>query len=123
MQALIAAEGPYDERCNSLIVNRIALWDVLAASVRPGSMDADIRTETASGNDFAAFFAAHPNLELICFNGQKAAQLYKRLIGPGVMDSYFDFEILPSTSPAYAAMRYEQKLAHWSAVLASVLKL
>jgi hypoxanthine-DNA glycosylase len=123
MQALIGAEGSYEERCNSLILSGIALWDVLEASVRPGSMDSDIRTETASGNNFAAFFAVHPKLELVCFNGQKAAQLYKRLIGPGAMDGYLDFETLPSTSPAYAAMRYEQKLARWSAVLGSTLAL
>lgn len=123
MQALVGAEGSYEARCNSLVANGIALWDVLEASVRPGSMDADIRTETASGNDFAAFFVTHPKLELVCFNGQKSAQLYRRLIGPGATDSYLDFETLPSTSPAYAAMRYEQKLARWSSVLGSALAL
>jgi hypoxanthine-DNA glycosylase len=123
MQALIGAEGSYDQRCTNLIVNGIALWDVLEASVRPGSMDADIKTETASGNDFVAFFAAHPKLELVCFNGQKAAQLYKRLIGPDVTDNVLRFETLPSTSPAYAAMRYEQKLARWVTALSAALKL
>jgi double-stranded uracil-DNA glycosylase len=113
MQALIAAEGSYEQRCTILLKNRIALWDVLKESVRPGSMDADIKTETAACNNFVEFFSTHSKLELVCFNGQKAAQLFRSIVDVGADTVPIRFETLPSTSPAYAAMRYEQKLALW----------
>ena len=47
MQELTGAEGPYQKRCDALVGYGIALWDVLAESVRPGSMDVDIQLESA----------------------------------------------------------------------------
>ena len=121
MQALVGATGSYEQRCKALIDSRIALWDVLEESIRPGSMDADIKTETAACNDFDEFFAAHPELRLVCFNGQKAAQLFQKLVIRDAEVVALRFEIMPSTSPAYAAMRYEQKLALWRRAIAGVI--
>jgi TDG/mug DNA glycosylase family protein len=75
-------------------------------------MDADIRLESATPNDFRGFFAAHPDIERIGFNGQKAAQLFGRLV-----QNVPDIEriVLPSTSPAYASMRIGEKLRRWRA--------
>jgi G:T/U-mismatch repair DNA glycosylase len=69
-------------------------------------------------NDFAMFFRTHPQIGLICFNGRKAADLYRRFVLPGLTGSLqaIRCEALPSTSPAYAAIRFEQKLARWSIV-------
>ena len=115
MGELAGATGSYEERCNALIRRRIAVWDVLAASVRPGSMDADIDTASAQVNDFETFFEAHPDIGRICFNGRKAAQMFEQfaadLAGPR------ELLTLPSTSPAYAAMRFDDKLRHWRAGL------
>lgn len=111
MGELAGATGSYEERCAALIRHRIAVWDVLAASVRPGSMDADIDTGSAQVNDFESFFKTHPDIDRICFNGRKAAEMFERfageLAGPRELIS------LPSTSPAYAAMRFDTKLACW----------
>ena len=118
MRDLVGAEGTYEQRCAELVKHGIALWDVLAESLRPGSMDADIKLDSAKANDFSSFFLRHPNIERLCFNGQKAAQMYSRFVddaGSGLQQ-----DTLPSTSPAYAAMAYPQKLARWrSAVEAS----
>ena len=62
----------YTKRARTLQQNGIAVWDVLLSSIRPGSMDAAIDLSTARPNDFPAFFDAHPDIELICFNGKKA---------------------------------------------------
>lgn len=112
-------ELPYTERTQRLVRNGIALWDVCAAAQRPGSLDASIVHASVVPNDLAAFLAAHPRIDLIGFNGGKAAELYRRLILPGVPAPLGAIrrETLPSTSPAHAAMRFEDKLARWAAVL------
>jgi hypoxanthine-DNA glycosylase len=111
MGELAGAAGSYEERCTALIRHRIAVWDVLAASVRPGSMDADIDTESSQVNDFETFFKAHPDIGRICFNGRKAAQMFKQLAGE--MAGPRELILLPSTSPAFAAMSFDDKLARW----------
>src|SRR5210317_787238 len=78
MRKLYGIEGAYEKRCGQLKANGIALWDVLHSSIRPGSMDADIKTSTAAVNDFAAFFSAHPEIRTVAFNGKKAEQLFTR---------------------------------------------
>jgi hypoxanthine-DNA glycosylase len=111
-------ELPYDERARRLVAQGIALWDVCAAAQRPGSLDASIVHSSVVPNDFAAFIGSHPRLHLICFNGAKAADLYRRLVLPTLPAAPrpVGYETLPSTSPAHASMRFEEKLARWSTV-------
>jgi len=111
-------ESPYPERTRRLIECRIAVWDVCAVAERPGSLDAAIVDSSVVPNDFCAFFKAHPNVGLIGFNGAKAADLYRRLVFPGLPDRLGAIrrEVLPSTSPANAAMPFEDKLVRWSAI-------
>lgn len=126
MRELIAA-GPelgYEQRLARLKQQGVALWDVLAAGQRPGSLDSAIVKATAVTNDFAGFFARHgATVRLVCFNGKTAADLYARRIAPALKPDYASLPTatLPSTSPAYAAMRFEAKLAHWSTAISEVL--
>ena len=117
MGEIVNAQGSYPERCNTLMDAGIALWDVLASSVRPGSMDSDIQNGTAIANDFSGFLTAHNGVELVCFNGKKAAQMFARMVQPGLDDKKLRFASLPSTSPAYASMSYVDKLAKWRSVI------
>jgi hypoxanthine-DNA glycosylase len=112
-------ELPYEERAQRLVRNGIALWDVCAAAQRPGSLDAAIVHSSVVPNDLAAFIESHPDVGLICFNGGKAADLYRRLVLPGLPAKLraIHYEMLPSTSPAHAAMPFEEKLTRWAAVL------
>ncbi len=116
MQDIYGIRGHYVDRCRALVNERIALWDVLQASVRPGSLDADIDLATALANDFEAFTQFHTDLEVIVFNGKKAESLFRRLVLPERLRS-LRMLALPSTSPAYAAMPYERKLSAWRAAL------
>jgi len=117
MGEIANAQGSYRERCDALMDTGIALWDVLASSVRPGSMDADIQSETAIANDFSGFLLDHEALEMICFNGQKAEQMFTRMVQPGLDNDRLNFASLPSTSPAYASMNYVDKLAKWRSII------
>lgn len=111
-------ERPYAERAQRLVRNGIALWDVCAAAQRPGSLDAAIVHSSVVPNELAAFIESHPDVELICFNGGKAADLYRRLVLPGMPPARraIRCETLPSTSPAHASMSFEDKLARWTVV-------
>lgn len=108
----------YALRIRALQDARIALWDVLQSCERPGSLDASIVRATEVGNDFAAFFAAHPAITQVFFNGAAAAAAFKRHHPSLLRHSKLRFQPLPSTSPAHAAMRFEQKLALWRDALA-----
>ncbi|CAB3726535.1 hypothetical protein LMG3458_04450 [Achromobacter deleyi] len=108
----------YPERLAALQRARIALWDVLQACERPGSLDAAIRPDTLVANDFAVFLAEHPHVVRICFNGGKAAALYRRHVLPGLdAGRSLQYVDLPSTSPAHAAARFDEKLAAWRQAL------
>ncbi len=112
MNEIFGISGEYAVRCQALCEHKVAVWDVLQASVRPGSLDADIQLATASANDFAAFFNEFSLLELIVFNGKKAEQLFRQFV-PANVGSTIRRLGLPSTSPAHAAMSFSQKLRRW----------
>ena len=118
MRELFGIEGDYATRCTQLSANGIALWDVLHSSIRPGSMDADIQMGSAAVNDFAAFFAAHPGIRTVAFNGKKAEQLFTRFVEPDLRIVDVRRVALPSTSPAYASMPFSGKLKRWRDALA-----
>jgi TDG/mug DNA glycosylase family protein len=116
-------ELPYAQRTERLVEADVAVWDVLAASIRPGSMDADIDIATARANDFESFFRAHPQIRLVCFNGRKAEALFRRMVVPRLETRFnsLQYETLPSTSPAYAAIGFEDKVKRWQAILRDIL--
>ena len=122
MGALVGA-GPelaYAERLARLKSASLGLWDVLAAARRDGSLDASIIRETATVNDFASLFERHPRIERVCFNGRTAEELFRRRVLPSLSPARLAsvaLHLLPSTSPAHAGMRFEDKLERWSVVL------
>jgi TDG/mug DNA glycosylase family protein len=112
-------ELTYEQRTVRLVEAGVAIWDVLAASVRPGSLDAAIDMATARPNDFVTFLASNPHIGLVCFNGQKAASIYRRMVVPELETRFnaLRYETLPSTSPAFAGMSFEAKLERWAVIL------
>ncbi len=90
-----APSDEYGARRSLLLEHGIALWDVLKACEREGSLDASIRA--AEVNDFDGFFIAHPALTRVLLNGTHAATVFRRHArakeGLTVIS-------LPSTSPA-----------------------
>ncbi len=114
----IADAGPeldYPTRLTRLQSARIALWDVLKSCRRNGSLDAAIRPESMQTNDFSGLLSAYPNIQRIAFNGKKAETVFRRHALPLLDDRLRSIDLigLPSTSPAHAAMTFEQKLDAW----------
>jgi len=110
------ADG-YARRTSALVRRKVALWDVLAACVREGSLDSRIESGSIVPNDFAAFFATHSRIGQIFFNGAKAENLYRRHVLPGLSGvEGREYVRLPSTSPAHAGMPFAAKAQAWRGV-------
>jgi TDG/mug DNA glycosylase family protein len=109
----------YSDRCNTLILHGLSLWDVLKSSVRPGSLDSAIELASARENDFREFLTRHKEIKLIGFNGKKSRQLFDQLVLKSwSLPRAVELVNLPSSSPANAAMSFEKKLECWSVVAA-----
>ena len=113
---------PYNARVKKLGSAGVAVWDVLASCVRPGSLDSAIEMRTAEVNDIAALLDARRSINSVFFNGRKAQQIFRnrlyrhiKLVRPEL-----SYHVLPSTSPAMATLDFAAKLAEWRAVRAAV---
>lgn len=99
----------YDARLATLLEHGIGLWDSIGTATRRGSLDTAIRDVRA--NPLAQLAATLPALRAIAFNGAKSAMIGEgQLAGAG----HFALIRLPSSSPAYAALSFEAKLAQWT---------
>lgn len=108
---------PYHERVAAVQSAGIAIWDVLKACAREGSLDAAIDAASAVPNDFAPFLAEHPGIRRICFNGATAQALYMKHVRPRLAtDLKVEYLRLPSTSPANASLSFSEKARAWQAI-------
>lgn len=107
----------YPGKTRALRDAHIALWDVMKSCYRPGSLDAAIDKQSIVVNDFNAFFADHPRITRVFFNGATAEQAFRRRVLPHLSPHNLYFQRLPSTSPAHAAMSLQQKLDCWRKIL------
>jgi hypoxanthine-DNA glycosylase len=117
------AAGPeldYTERSCKLAEAGVAVWDVLASCVRPGSLDSAIVAGSEEINDVAGLLLRFPQIQHIFFNGRKAEQLFRKKILPQLLaQQRFDNVsciCLPSTSPALAGLDFAGKLQQWQVI-------
>ena len=104
----------YFEKVDLALKNKIAIWDVIESCHRPGSLDSKIDQTTVTPNRFPELFDKCPSLKLIAFNGQAADKLFSKFIDEQVWKG--GKVVLPSTSPANAAMTKETKLIQWTKI-------
>ena len=106
----------YAQRIELLQRHCGALWDVIGFCQREGSLDSRIEADSILPNPIPELIAELPHLNAIACNGGKAFSLFKKHHLKLITQLRPDIEVLslPSTSPAYAAMSFEKKLAAWS---------
>ncbi len=96
----------------------IALWDVLHAAERSGSLDSAIVDESAVPNDIAGLLRDNPGIGRVLFNGAKAESLFNKHIATTLpLDRRIECARLPSTSPAHAGLSFDAKLSAWATAL------
>ena len=112
-------EIPYQKRIVALQNAGIALWDVLQVCDRDGSLDGNILKESEIANDLSGLLSDFPTIRVVGFNGGKAWLTFRRLIlptlGSGITE-HLALYPLPSTSPANARMKFEDKLNLWRVI-------
>jgi double-stranded uracil-DNA glycosylase len=112
----------YSKRCELLLGNAIAVWDVIGSCIRPSSLDANIDEQSININNFQHLFARYPAITHILFNGSKAEQTFVRYVQPKLVRTartLLYMQRLPSTSPANASYSLTAKLMTWSKALQS----
>ncbi|MGB5224457.1 MAG: DNA-deoxyinosine glycosylase [Arenicellales bacterium] len=121
MEELLAIDNSeeYAKRCSMLSSEKIALWDVLKSCKRTGSLDSRIETNSEQANDFDRLFTVYDSIRAVFFNGGTAERLYKKHILRSEFMQKKDllYYRLPSTSPAYASMTFDEKLGQWRRML------
>jgi len=108
----------YEQRLELVKKKNIAIWDVLKACRRGGSLDSAIESESIVANDFEIFLGQYQNIKCIFFNGSKAEQEFNKRVLPLISESHkeLNYQRLPSTSPAHAAITRQEKLRQWMMV-------
>ncbi len=118
----VPEHADYAQRCVALQAAGVAVWDVLQACSRDGSLDSAIEVSSMVVNDLVALWQACPQLACIAFNGGTAAQVFERHAAAGLAAAeprrwaHMRLLRLPSTSPAHAALSFDQKLLAWQAL-------
>jgi hypoxanthine-DNA glycosylase len=97
----------YTLRCEFILSKNLALWDVCASAERIGAADSKLKNIAA--NDIAGLLDDYPNIRRIILNGRKAESEYRKRFGSLPIPALY----APSTSPALAALSFDEKLAAW----------
>jgi len=116
-------EWDYEKRCQTLTEHHVAVWDVLKACDRQGSLDSNIDDASIEANNFSDFFKHHPLITHLFFNGAKAEQTYHRHVQKHIESQWQSITStrLASTSPAHAAVTLDKKIIQWQKVIATTL--
>ncbi len=101
------AASPYEQRLDRLLQARIGLWDSVGSATREGSLDGNIRLQSA--NALRELAGGLPELRAIGFNGGTSARIGMKQLGE---DPPWALLPLPSSSPAYT-LPFERKREAW----------
>jgi TDG/mug DNA glycosylase family protein len=112
-----AAFESYEQKCDFLKRNQVALWDSIHQCRRKGSLDSAIREEEP--NDIPGLLDTYPGIRLVAFNGSKSCDVFRKSFGFHQLEERGITHLrLPSTSPTPS--RYPKTLAEkidaWSVI-------
>ncbi len=115
----VAPAQPYPLRLDALRRHGVALWDVLAACERIGSLDSRIDRASEMPNAIGALLESFDQPCAVLLNGGKAQASFQRFLQAEIQTRWPRLSILvmPSTSPAHAALSTLDKQAVWSRML------
>lgn len=114
----IDLDGSYQSRVRQISQLPLILWDTLKACHREGSLDSKILKQQIEANDIAGLLGQYSGLRAIAFNGAASEKYFNQLEKHRLPANYqLELIKLPSTSPANAAMNFDQKLSAWKQIL------
>ena len=98
------------QKASLILDNGLALWDVIASCEITGSSDSSIRHVIP--NNIGAIIN-ESNIERIFVNGKTAEKYYKKYLEKAVG---IKATVLPSTSPANAAVSLQELIEKWRVI-------
>ncbi|ASN06666.1 DNA-deoxyinosine glycosylase [Virgibacillus necropolis] len=106
----------YQDKTKFVKQNHLALWDVIGACYRKGSLDSNITEEEP--NDIPGLLKIHPTIRLIACNGTKSFQTLRKNVGKDELN-HVDVIKLPSTSPIPGryTKTFAGKVEEWKQIL------
>lgn len=114
----IDIDGGYQKRIEQVNRMPVVLWDTIKACHRDGSLDSNIQKHQIEANDIPALLDKYSCIKLIAFNGATSEKYFNQLVKPKLSENQIiDLVRFPSTSPANAGMKFEEKLSHWRRLL------
>lgn len=102
-----------DQKIWLLKESQLGVWDMLKSCRRENSLDSSLEDEEV--NDIAGLLEKYPHIRKVAFTGRKSEALFRTHFGHLEVETCY----LPSPSPAYAAMTFEQKVAKYRETLGS----
>jgi len=91
----------------------IAIWDCAKSLKRDTENSSDTNLKDIEANDFKQLFLDYPGIDTILFTGKKAEAIFNK----SYKELHVKKALLPSPSPAYAAMSFEKKLQKYKELL------
>jgi len=106
----------YENRLSFLQNHRLALWDVIHSCAREGSLDVNIKSETAS--DIPGLLRRYPGIRCVAFNGSKAYDTFMKAHGADAAGGVALLK-LPSSSPipTRTMRNLDDRVAAWKAIV------
>ena len=95
----------------------IGLWDVIGSCERSNSSDTNLKN--CIPNDFEKLLREYPHIQALAFTGKKSHDLFMKVFKELEVEKV----LLPSTSPAHAAMKFEEKKVIYKMFLENYLTL
>jgi hypoxanthine-DNA glycosylase len=93
--------------------HNIALWDSAKSLKREMGNSSDSNLKNIETNDFKQLLLDYPSIKTILFTGKKAESIFNK----NYKELPVKKALLPSPSPAYATMSFEQKLKKYKELL------
>jgi hypoxanthine-DNA glycosylase len=93
--------------------HHLALWDSAKSLRRDNKNSSDQNLKEIEANDFKQLLSEYPSIETVLFTGKKSEAIFNK----AYKELPVKKALLPSPSPAYAAMRFEEKLEVYKELL------
>ena len=119
MSGVLGEPAPlrYAEKVEYLKHRGIALWDVLHAAEREGSLDANIQNEEF--NDIESLVSENPSIEVIVTNGGKAGKSFRKYLRrhPSLVGKRICFCASTSSMSLCSGWTLERLIGQWREIL------
>jgi len=93
--------------------HHLALWDSAKSLRRDSGNSSDQNLKEVEVNDFRQLLSDYPSIKTVLFTGKKSEAIFNK----AYKDLPVKKALLPSPSPAYASMRFEEKLEVYKELL------